>query len=178
MPQVSTPRNDPWDEVRALKRQVAELERRVNTAGTMKDSLGNILAATDATTGMHLGRPYLPITWASSRPAFYDFFYASGSSVPETIWHATVYKQHPAVIVAVEAVAAAGETGALRLLAGGVQVGSDAGFGATAARVVFGPVPVPGGHLALVTLELQAWRTAGSGLVRCWPQDSWSVESP
>ncbi len=179
MPQVRTPQTDPADRTRDLERRVAELERRVNLGGSMLDAQGNILAATDATTATHLGRPYLPITWASSRPAFYHLFYASGATTAgETIWHATFYKQHPKVIVAVDTSTEDGATnGAMRLLANGTQIGTDLGFGNAAARSVFGPLAVPGGHMALVTLTLQAWRTSGTALVRTWPQDSWSVET-
>ena len=176
---TSTTHSDPWDRVRLLEQQVAELERRVNTAGSMLDANGAIIAATDATTGAMLGRPYLPITWAPARPNLYDYAYASGETQPgvDTVWRASYYKQHPKVVGAVETWAPAGASGALRLLINGTGVGGDRFFGDAATRHVLGPVPVPGEHLALVTLSLQMWITGGTGLVRCWPQDTYGVET-
>ena len=173
-----TPGGDPMGErLGGVERRLAELERRANRHGTMLDTEGNIIGAADATTGVGLGLPLIPFTWASARPGLYDFFYASGETVPgvDVVWKAVIYRQHPAIQFAVETFAPAGEAGALRLLVAGTQAAGDVSFPAGASRYVFGPLPIPGQHLAPVELRLSMWRTVGTGLVRCWPQDSYGV---
>ena len=173
-----TPGGDPLGErLGGVERRLAELERRANRHGTMLDAEGNIIAAADATTGVGLGLPLIPFGWASARPGLYDFFWASGETVPgvDVVWKAVLYKQHPMLQFAVETFAPTGEAGALRLLIAGTQAAADVPFPAGASRYMFGPLPIPGQHLAPVELRLAMWRTAGTGLVRCWPQDSYGV---
>ena len=169
-----TPGGDPMGErLGGVERRLAELERRVNSHGTMRDAAGNIIAAADPITGVGLGRPFLPQTWAPARLQFDGLFYACGAGDPETIWKAILLKQHPAMILAVETQADAGSAGTLRVVVAGTVV-KDVGFGAAQARHVF-KLTLPGAHLDPVELLIQLWRTAGTGLVRCWPQDTSGV---
>ncbi len=169
-----TPGGDPVVErLGALERRLAELERRVNSHGTMLDAEGNIIAAADAITGVGLGRPFLPQTWAPARLQFDGLFYACGATSPETIWKTTILKQHPSILLAVETQADAGTAGTLRVTVAGTVV-KEVPFGSTQTRHVFS-LPVPGAHLDPVGLTVQLWRTAGTGLVRCWPQDTSGV---
>jgi len=169
-----TPGGDPMGErLGGVERRLAELERRANRHGTMNDAEGNIIAAADPITGVGLGRPFLPQTWAPARLQYDGLFYASGAGSPETIWKATILKQHPSLLLAVETQADTGSAGTLRVTVAGTVV-KEAAFGDAQARHVF-TLPVPGAHLDPVGMQIQLWRTAGTGLVRCWPQDTSGV---
>ena len=169
-----TPGGDPVVErLGALERKYAELERRVNSHGTMNDAQGNIIAAADPITGVGLGRPFLPQTWAPARLQFDGLFYACGATSPETIWKATILKQHPSILLAVETQADTGTAGTLLVTVAGTVV-KEVAFGDAQTRHVFS-LAVPGAHLDPVGLTVQLWRTAGTGLVRCWPQDTSGV---
>jgi len=169
-----TPGGDPVVErLGGVERRLAELERRANRHGTMNDAEGNIIAAADATTGVGLGRPFLPQTWAPARLQYDGLFFACGAGSPETIWKATIHKQHPALRLVVETQADTGSAGMLRVTVAGTVV-KEVAFGDAQTRHVFS-LTVPGAHLDPVGLTVQLWRTAGTGLVRCWPQDTSGV---
>lgn len=126
------------------------------------DRAQNIIFSDDTTSGVGIGRPYLPIQFG---PSSVDGLLSSDSATFFRILEALPFKQHPRGYVQLRhSTDIGGTTGEVQVLANG--------------SVVAGPWPVvfgygysqqdfdmPGGHETSPFLEVQVRRTAGTGRV-------------
>lgn len=131
------------------------------------DRAGNVIASDDTTSGQGLGRPYIPLQWAThSDQSVPDLTTTSATFVGMQTCH--FRKQQPQVEVVFYARSSAADTtGEVRLWNGtrGEQVGSTyvlpvSGYGI---QVILGPIN--GTHMQRQELIIQARRTAGTGTV-------------
>jgi len=128
------------------------------------DRAGNQIFGADVVTGQGLARPLMPIMFY---PAMFGGATSTTSTSFTTIWRSTSYKQQPQVVVGMSATTT-GTTGEVRLLANGSQLGATQPVTTAGGSYLIGPLPVPGGHISTLTLEIQA-RCTGAGTINAIP---------
>ena len=132
---------------------------------SLLDRSGNFIVSDDTASGQGLARPYVPGAFYRARNG--DWPVVTGTSF-ETVYRARMTKQHPRLYVtAWGASNTAGGVGEMRILVNGTQLDATrtTAFG-TVAEYVFGPLPVAGGHMADLAVEIQARLASGSGGVQ------------
>lgn len=139
------------------------------------DRSGNVVVSDDTDSGQGLGRPYLPLPLYAAR--FTADPQACTSGTWETLWQGSVYKQHPRMLVQASVGADVGSAGEVRVMVGGVQLGATAPVTSTPAGVNFGPAAVAGAYSSSLTVQLQAQRTSGAGVVRVQAAGAWGLQS-
>lgn len=133
----------------------------------LNDAQGhNVLTTYGTDIGM--SRPYLQGGFVPARYA--DWTVTSTSATFETLWRGNLWKQNPAIFVRTRAsMDTAGETGEVRVMVDGVQLGStmSVGFGLT--TLDFGPEDVTGEHMEFLDVEIQGRRVSAAGSLRVAP---------
>lgn len=129
------------------------------------DRAGHIVVSDDTDSGAGLARPYLSGAFYPSRAQ--DFLKTTASGF-ETIWRERRQKQHPKLYVeAWGATDAAGTTGEVRVMVNGAQLGTTkVATSGVVTGYTFGPAAVPGNFGDTLSVEIQAYRTAGAGQVQ------------
>lgn len=144
----------------------------------IRDRVGNAIVADDTTSGQGLSRPFIGIPFGEYIQAPTSTT-TSGSFV--TMQRATIYKQHPRLLVKLLAQAsAAGTTGEVRLWNSttGEQIGSTMTVGSGAFIEGFlGPGAVSGAHEDPLDIDVQARRTAGAGTIGTRVLTAWGYPS-
>lgn len=146
----------------------------------IRDRAGNAIVSDDTTSGQGLSRPFIGIPFGEYIQAPTSTT-TSGSFV--TMQRATIYKQHPKLIVKLLAQAsAAGTTGEVRLWnsTAGEQVGSTLSVGSGAYIEAFiggADGVVNGAHEDLLDIDVQARRTAGAGTIGTRVLTAWGYPS-
>lgn len=140
------------------------------------DRQGNIVLSTDEASGQGIARPWLPVTWAGSDYAQWPGT-TSGSFAQ--ICETQVPRQQPKLFVRIRHTTdVSGTTGELRLMCNGVQLGSTVSVAFSIAYAEIGPVELPAGDFSdILSLSVDARRTAGTGAVRAMVVASWSRQS-
>lgn len=131
----------------------------------VKDTAGNIVFSTDATSGQGLARPYIPAAFYPARNG--DFLTSTAASF-ETVWRAKLGKQQPKLYAECWAFAdTAGTTGQVQVMVNGVQLDATASVTNSAVTLfTFGPAAVAGAFGVTLNVEIQAQRTAGTGNIQ------------
>lgn len=156
---LPTPGEPPLHRLRELERRLAELERRLGNSGII-DYNGSAVAVPDPATGVGLGRPYLPVPFTTANTAAWG---STSSTTPALMSTSVIYKQHPKLVVQTSAVGGANDVaGVVQLKLNGTRAAPDITVGSASAVYTFGPLPAPGNHLTQVSIEVWAWRTAGT----------------
>lgn len=144
----------------------------------IRDRVGNAIVADDTTSGQGLSRPFIGIPFGEYIEAPTSTT-TSGSFV--TMQRATIYKQHPRLLVKLLAQAsAAGTTGEVRLWNSTTseQIGSTLTVGSGAYIEGFlGPGAVSGAHEDVLDIDVQARRTAGAGTIGTRVLTAWGYPS-
>ncbi len=150
-----------------------------NTRVDLYDSGNRVIVGNDAATGQGLARPYLEHTPYLTRYGDWRTFTMATTDVWETIIAYSVVKQHPRLEVCVLAsMDTAATTGELRVLVDGVQLDTTASLAYAQGPNTFGPDHVLGGHMAVLTVEVQARRTTATGGIKAEHKYSRSRQSP
>lgn len=140
------------------------------------DRAGNVILSDDTDSGQGLARPYIPGSFYRTR--FADMSVATTSASFETMWGATLYKQHPQLVVGVLATTdVAGTSGQVRVLVNGAQLGTTQTLGFAGQNLTFGAAPVPGAHMGPLLVEVQGCRTGGTGALRVEPRYMYGQQS-
>jgi hypothetical protein len=159
------------DTVRRTDGTVAML---ITTLWSLLDRAGNVVISED-TSGVGLGRPYLPIPFALAR---YTDWPASTSASFEDIHRASIKKINPfAYLVIGHTTDVSGTTGDLQVTVNGAILGSTIAVTFTQAAVTIAPFQLPGLFRDQVELRVRVRRTAGSGAVRCVVLAASGIES-
>lgn len=132
------------------------------------DQGANHLVQADEVAGQGLARPYLVNALYPTRLA--DLL-ASTSATFETVYRGQWQKQHPRLTLSGRYAAdTAGTAGELQVLVNGVQLGATFTMATfTQGTWTVGPGDVAGAYMALLDVEVQIRRTAGTGNVRAAP---------
>lgn len=146
----------------------------------LRDSAGTIVLSDDGQSRQGLATPWLPMPVPT--PNQTSTFASTTSTTPDTIASSSAYATHPRVRVDLIGRADAGTSGTVTVTVNGsggsgpmtIPAGGNVRLGAT-----FG---IPGwgdtvGFLDLITVEITAQRTAGTGSVYVWPQSVYAVQS-
>lgn len=142
------------------------------------DQAGHIVVSDDDVAGVGLARPYIPY-FATPTARFYTASESTTNTTATALWTITGRVQHPKITVRVLAQTPAGTTGQVRLR------------DPTTGVVIAGPVAVPANgnyHITLTganpdgwdqycQLDVEAWRTAGTGAVRLQVLHTYGVQS-
>jgi hypothetical protein len=132
------------------------------------DRAGNIIVSDDTTSGQGIARPFVGSVFYRTRYA--DFAVSSTAAAFETLFTAILPKQHPRLEVGYRAsMDTTGTTGEVRVMVNGVQLGTTSTEGFVVATRYTGSLPVAGGHMATLTVEIQARRTSATGALRVEP---------
>lgn len=138
-----------------------------NSLAVIRDGEGNAVLYTDTTSGQGFGRPYLPVVFYRQR---YTDWPSTTSATFEGIFKAEVFKQNSRLSMAVQvAVDDAATTGELEVLVNGVQLGPVQPIPFGIRILTVGPAAVAGAHMTVLSVEIRARRTAGTGTVRVEP---------
>ncbi|KGH48249.1 hypothetical protein IN07_03340 [Modestobacter caceresii] len=140
----------------------------LNQALSWRDRTGNTVFADDTDSGQGLARPYLGTPFYRARDA--DWL-STTSTEWSTLFRAKLPKQQPSLFARVWAAhTAAGASGQLRVMVNGQQLGSTVITDpAAVTEYLFGPGPVPGDHMAGLSVEIQARMVSGSGGLKVEP---------
>lgn len=147
-----------------------------NTRVDIYDSGGRIIFGNDASSEQGLARPYIGGPFAAHR--FPDFRYSVTSPSFETVASYWVTKQHPKIRVTVRAsMDTSGETGELRVMENGVQLGATTAEAFAISTRDFGPASFAGDHMERRLVEVQGRRVSGAGTLRIEPMGWEAVQS-
>jgi hypothetical protein len=138
-----------------------------NAVCVMWDGDHSAAVFTDS-SGVGLGRPYVPFHFYSAR--FTDTPQVTSSASFESLWLAYTYKTNPKMYVAASAGADVGTAGEVRVLVNGVALGSTGVVSSTPAAFTFGPSTIAGAVGDQVMVQIQARVTSGAGSIRVAPQ--------
>jgi hypothetical protein len=143
----------------------------------LRDEQGNVLFGDDTASGQGIASPYIPIPFVPASSTVPADTTTSGSFA--TLQTSLYIKQHPKVIVEVLCRASDGTTsGEVQLIkATGEVLGLFTVTLGAFAFTVFGPVAVPGAHLAQMELQIQGRRTAGAGTIGARVLGCWALQS-
>lgn len=136
-----------------------------NQALSWFDRKGNVVFADDTDGGQGIARPWLSGHFAPAR--FNDWTVSTTSATFETLWEQRIDLQQPRLQVTYWAsMDAAGTTGQTRVMVNGVQFGPTAAEAFLVPLRTVGPLPVAGGHLTEVLVQIQGRRTSTTGALR------------
>jgi hypothetical protein len=131
------------------------------------DRAGNIIFGDDTNSGQGLARPWVQTPFYLQR---YTDWPATISATFEGLYKTELIKQHPRLSVALQVSTDAATTGEVQVLVDGVLLDTVKTIAAnTLTTVLVGPAPITGTHMQLVTVQIQARRASGAGMVRVAP---------
>lgn len=146
----------------------------------IRDRAGNAVVADDTTSGQGLSRPFIPIPFGE----YIEYPTSTTTSATfVTMQRASIYKQHPKLLVRLLAQAsAAGTTGEVRLWNSttGEQIGTTLTVGSGAYIETFiggSDGVVNGAHEDILDIDVQARRTAGAGTIGTRVLTAWGYPS-
>ncbi len=142
----------------------------------IRDRAGNAIVADDTTSGQGLSRPFVPVPFAD-----YDVpAVTTTSGTFTTLQRASIYKQHPRLIVHVLVQTSSGTSGEVRLwnATAGEQIGATEVIATNVyVQTFIGPGAVNGDHEAPLDIDVQARRTAGAGTIGTRVLTAWGYPS-
>jgi hypothetical protein len=148
-----------------------------NTRVDIYDSGNRVIVGNDASSGQGLARPYLPGVFHRTRYA--DLSVATTSATFETLWAAEIHKQHPRMEIGYRGTMdTAGTTGEVQILVNGVAFGTPVSHSFLLLSQTMGPFNVLGGHMDVLTVEIQGRRTSATGALRVEPRFLAMRQSP
>lgn len=142
----------------------------------IRDRAGNAIVSDDTTSGQGLARPFIPIP-------FGDYVVPTVTTTSGTFstnHRASIYKQHPYLIVTLIVQTPSGTAGEVRVwnATAGEQIGSTLAVASnTYQQVIIGPGVVNGDHEAPLDIDIQARRTSGAGTVGTCVLTAWGYPS-
>ncbi|MEV6696217.1 hypothetical protein AB0M68_03515 [Streptomyces sp. NPDC051453] len=136
-------------------------------AVTFWDRNSNIIFADDTSSGVGLGRPYLPITLAPGYDGGWDYWPRTTVTTLQELWAGGFYMQHPKLTVVVRAsMDTSGATGEVQLKLDGATKGTAASVGFGVGYYTLGPFVLDGGHMSQHFVSVMARKASGSGAIR------------
>lgn len=138
------------------------------------DPTGNEIVADDMTSRTGLALPWMP---APLYPARYTDWPGTDSGTFETLWQGFIPKINPKLrLYFTHTSDVAGTTGEVRVTVNGTQIGSTAAVGFVIASAQLDETTSAAIHDVL-DVQIQARRTAGTGLIRVSPFQSYGRQS-